>query len=53
MKIMSWNWWELITRSAISNLRNIAHQGYRPDVLFLSETLSKAQKMENKNTNFP
>ncbi|MCI22403.1 endonuclease/exonuclease/phosphatase family protein, partial [Trifolium medium] len=32
--------------SAIPNLRNIA-QGHRPDVLFLSETLSKAQKLES------
>jgi exonuclease III len=46
MKILSWNCRGLSTPSAIPNLRNIA-QGYHPDILFLSETLAKAQKMEN------
>jgi exonuclease III len=45
MKILSWNCRGLSTPSAIPNLRNVA-QGFRPDILFLSETLSKTQKME-------
>jgi exonuclease III len=45
MKILSWNCRGLSTPSAIPNLRNIA-QGYQPDILFLSETLSKSQTME-------
>ncbi|GAU10318.1 hypothetical protein TSUD_418940, partial [Trifolium subterraneum] len=45
MKILSWNCRGLSTPSAIPNLRNIA-QGHQPDILFLSETLSKAQTME-------
>jgi exonuclease III len=45
MKILSWNCRGLSTPSAIPNLRNIA-QGHKPDILFLSETLSKAQTME-------
>jgi endonuclease/exonuclease/phosphatase family metal-dependent hydrolase len=46
MKILSWNCRGLSIPSAIPNLRNVA-QGYHPDILFLSETLSKAKKMEN------
>jgi hypothetical protein len=46
MIILSWNCRGLSVPSAIPNLRNIA-QGHKPDILFLSETLSKAQKMEN------
>ncbi|MCI45237.1 endonuclease/exonuclease/phosphatase family protein, partial [Trifolium medium] len=45
MKILSWNCRGLSIPSAIPNLRNIA-QGYHPYILFLSETLSKAHKME-------
>ncbi|MCI03410.1 endonuclease/exonuclease/phosphatase family protein, partial [Trifolium medium] len=45
MKILSWNCRGLSNPSAIPNLRNVA-QGYHPDILFLSETLCKAQKME-------
>ncbi|GAU14523.1 hypothetical protein TSUD_250650 [Trifolium subterraneum] len=45
MKILSWNCRGLSTPSAIPNLRNIA-QSHKPDILFLSETLSKAQAME-------
>jgi exonuclease III len=45
MKILSWNCRGLSTPSAIPNLRNIA-QDHKPDILFLSETLSKAQTME-------
>ncbi|PNX97372.1 ribonuclease H, partial [Trifolium pratense] len=45
MKILSWNCRGLSTPSAIPNLRNIA-QGHQPDILFLSETLSKAHTME-------
>ncbi|GAU45877.1 hypothetical protein TSUD_401030, partial [Trifolium subterraneum] len=32
--------------TAVPNLRNLAH-GHRPDIIFLSETLCKSQKMEN------
>ncbi|GAU34086.1 hypothetical protein TSUD_255820 [Trifolium subterraneum] len=46
MIILSWNCRGLSVPSAIPNLKNIA-QSHKPDVLFLSETLSKAQKMEN------
>jgi hypothetical protein len=35
----------LSTPSAIPNLRNLAH-GYQPEILFLSETLSKTQTLE-------
>jgi endonuclease/exonuclease/phosphatase family metal-dependent hydrolase len=45
MKILSWNCRGLSTPSAIPNLRNIA-QGYQPDILFLSETLSKSNTLE-------
>ncbi|KAK2438201.1 hypothetical protein QL285_023012 [Trifolium repens] len=45
MRILSWNCRGLSTSSAISNLRNIA-QSQQPDILFLSETLSKAPVME-------
>jgi exonuclease III len=45
MKILSWNCRGLSTPSAIPNLRSIA-QGNQPDILFLSETLSKAHTME-------
>ncbi|KAK2449721.1 hypothetical protein QL285_008883 [Trifolium repens] len=45
MKILSWNCRGVSNPSAIPNLRNIAH-GHQPDILFLSETLSKAQTME-------
>jgi exonuclease III len=45
MKIFSWNCRGLSTPSAIPNLCNIA-QGHQPDILFLSETLSKNQAME-------
>jgi exonuclease III len=45
MKILSWNCRGLSTPSAIPNLCNIA-QGHQPDILFLSETLSKNQAME-------
>ncbi|MCH93186.1 endonuclease/exonuclease/phosphatase family protein, partial [Trifolium medium] len=44
-KILSWNCRGLSTSSAIPNLCNIA-QGHQPDILFLSETLSKSQTME-------
>ncbi|PNX96867.1 ribonuclease H, partial [Trifolium pratense] len=50
MKILSWNCRGLSTPSAIPNLRNIAH-GHQPDILFLSETLSKAQVMERVRVN--
>jgi exonuclease III len=45
MIILSWNCRGLGTPSAIPNLRRLA-QKHRPNVLFLSETLSKAQQME-------
>jgi hypothetical protein len=45
MKMLSWNGRGLSTPSAILNLRNIA-QGYHPNILFLSETLSKVHRME-------
>jgi exonuclease III len=45
MKILSWNCRGLSTPSAIPNLRMLA-QGHQPDILFLSETLSKSQSME-------
>ncbi|KAK2388712.1 hypothetical protein QL285_062362 [Trifolium repens] len=45
MKILSWNCRGLSTPSAIPNLRSIA-QGHQPDILFLSETLSKSHTME-------
>ncbi|KAK2449324.1 hypothetical protein QL285_008530 [Trifolium repens] len=45
MKILSWNCRGLSTPSAIPNLRTIA-QDNQPDILFLSETLSKSQAME-------
>jgi exonuclease III len=45
MKILSWNCRGLSTPSAIPNLRSLA-QGHKPDILFLSETLSKSQSME-------
>ncbi|MCH80000.1 hypothetical protein A2U01_0000762, partial [Trifolium medium] len=50
MKILSWNCRGLSTPSAIPNLRNIAH-GHQPDILFFSETLSKAQVMERVRVN--
>jgi exonuclease III len=50
MKILSWNCRGLSTPSAIPNLRNIAH-GHQPDILFLSETLSKSQFMERIRVN--
>jgi exonuclease III len=50
MKILSWNCRGLSTLSGIPNLRNIA-QGHQPDILFLSETLSKAQTMERVRVN--
>jgi exonuclease III len=49
MIILSWNCRGLSGPSAIPNLRNLA-QGYKPDVLFLSETLTKAYRMENIRT---
>jgi exonuclease III len=46
MKILRWNCRGLSTPSAIPNLRNLA-QGYRPDILFLSETLTTGRRMES------
>ncbi|XP_058784794.1 uncharacterized protein LOC131659630 [Vicia villosa] len=46
MKILSWNCRGLSNPRAIPNLRQLA-QKHRPDVLFLSETLSKKQKLES------
>src|SRR3954469_3133547 len=46
MKILSWNCRGLSNPRAISNLRQLA-QKHRPDVLFLSETLSKKHKLES------
>ncbi|XP_058741766.1 uncharacterized protein LOC131614157 [Vicia villosa] len=45
MIILSWNCRGLGSLSAISNLRNIA-QRHNPDLIFLSETLANARKME-------
>ncbi|PNY16121.1 hypothetical protein L195_g012831, partial [Trifolium pratense] len=50
MKILSWNCRGLSTPSAIPNLRNIA-QSHQPDILFLSETLSKNHTMERLRVN--
>jgi exonuclease III len=50
MKILSWNCRGLSTPSAIPNLRNVA-QCHQPDILFLSETLSKAPTMERIRVN--
>jgi hypothetical protein len=50
MKILSWNCRGLSTPTAIPNLKNIA-QGHQPDILFLSETLSRAQTMERVRVN--
>ncbi|GAU45872.1 hypothetical protein TSUD_240840 [Trifolium subterraneum] len=46
MIVLSWNCRGLSVPSAIPNLRNIA-QGHIPGILFLSETLSRSQKMES------
>ncbi|GAU30590.1 hypothetical protein TSUD_392810 [Trifolium subterraneum] len=46
MIVLSWNCRGLSVPSAIPNLKNIA-QSHKPDIIFLSETLSRAQKMEN------
>jgi exonuclease III len=46
MKILSWNCRGLSNPSAILNLRNLA-RGHQPDILILSETLSKNQHMEH------
>ncbi|KAK2377607.1 hypothetical protein QL285_078261 [Trifolium repens] len=45
MIILSWNCRGLGTPSAIPNLRRLALK-HRPDLLFLSETLSKSSQME-------
>ncbi|PNX81632.1 endonuclease/exonuclease/phosphatase family protein, partial [Trifolium pratense] len=45
MIILSWNCRGLSTPNAIPNLRRLA-QKHRPDVLFLSETLSKSHQLE-------
>ncbi|PNX98658.1 ribonuclease H, partial [Trifolium pratense] len=45
MIILSWNCRGLSTPNAIPNLRRLA-QKHRPDVLFLSETLSTSQQLE-------
>ncbi|KAK2414457.1 hypothetical protein QL285_037046 [Trifolium repens] len=50
MKILSWNCRGLSKPSAIPNLRTIA-QGNQPDILFLSETLSKTATMERIRVN--
>ncbi|WJX78362.1 hypothetical protein P8452_61593 [Trifolium repens] len=49
MIVLSWNCRGLNGPSAIPNLRNLA-QGHRPDVLFLSETLTNAHRMERVRT---
>ncbi|GAU27412.1 hypothetical protein TSUD_356480 [Trifolium subterraneum] len=46
MIVLSWNFRGLSVPSAIPNLRNIA-QGHKPGILFLSETLSKKNRMES------
>ncbi|CAK8570730.1 unnamed protein product [Lathyrus sativus] len=45
MKILSWNCRGLSNPRAILHLRKLAQQ-HQPDVLFLLETLAKAQKLE-------
>ncbi|XP_058782838.1 uncharacterized protein LOC131657458 [Vicia villosa] len=46
MKILSWNCRGLSNPRAIPNLRQLT-QKHHPDVLFLSETLAKKQKLES------
>src|SRR3954467_12679245 len=46
MKILSWNCRGVSNPRAIPNLRSLA-QKHRPDVIFLSETLAKSQRLES------
>ncbi|XP_058732856.1 uncharacterized protein LOC131604433 [Vicia villosa] len=46
MKILSWNCRGLSNPRAIPNHRKLAHE-HRPEVLFLSKTLAKSQKLEH------
>ncbi|MCI09107.1 endonuclease/exonuclease/phosphatase family protein, partial [Trifolium medium] len=45
MIVLSWNCRGLSHPNAIPNLRGLAH-GYKPDVMFLSETLSHSRSLE-------
>jgi exonuclease III len=46
MIILSWNCRGLGVPSAIPNLKKLA-RGHKPDILFLSETLSHARQLES------
>ncbi|XP_058741383.1 uncharacterized protein LOC131613755 [Vicia villosa] len=46
MKILSWNCRGLSSPRAIPNLRKLAHT-HQPDIIFLSETLTKTCKLES------